>query len=386
MNKTYKLYGFLFIILMLILLIFQSTKKENIDWRKNLDPNEKSPFGLFVFNKELSQLFGDTIIRSSESAYQYFQNKKFKPQNILLVNLPTDNESEKTLLNQVRQGSDLMMILHQPYGFALDSIEIGTLNTLNYETKNTLHLTDTLLKKDSLVLDKLPTKTGFYYINKKAQILGYTEAKPKEVGANFLRLKYGKGNIYVHTEPLFITNYYLLKPGNQKYAEDVFSYLPKRETLWLMESSTFQSGSLLRFILQNPALKYAWWIVLFGLIIFVFFNAKRKQRIVPIVEPLKNKSVEFVKSIGNLYLQEGDFHDMMAKKAQYFLYNIRLKYLLDTKNLDEDFATQLQHKTGKSKESIDEAISLLKKANDPYANVMKEDLVRMNHVLDKILQ
>jgi hypothetical protein len=142
----------------------------------------------------------------------------------------------------------------------------------------------------------------------------------------------------------------------------------------------------LRFILSNPALKYAWWVFLGGLVLFIFFNVKRKQRIVPIIEPLKNTSADFVKSIGNLYMQEGDFHDMMAKKAQYFLNKVRLDLLIDTQNLDEEFAKKLQMKTGKSTEMINEAVILIKKAQDPYASVMKEDLARMNSLLDEILK
>ncbi|HEX7870203.1 MAG TPA: hypothetical protein VF455_08815, partial [Chryseobacterium sp.] len=113
---------------------------------------------------------------------------------------------------------------------------------------------------------------------------------------------------------------------------------------------------------------------------------KRKQRIVPVIEPLKNTSADFVKSIGNLYLQEGDFHDMMSKKAQYFLNKVRLDLLIDTQNLDEEFSKKLQLKTGKSAELVNEAISLIKKAQDPYAGVMKEDLGRMNKLLDDILK
>jgi hypothetical protein len=82
---------------------------------------------------------------------------------------------------------------------------------------------------------------------------------------------------------------------------------------------------------------------------------------VPITEPLRNTSLDFVKSIGNLYLQEGDFHDMMSKKAQYFLNKVRMDLLIDTQNLDEDFAKKLQLKTGKPMEMINEAINLIKK-------------------------
>lgn len=139
-------------------------------------------------------------------------------------------------------------------------------------------------------------------------------------------------------------------------------------------------------ILANDALRYSWWLLLAGLLLFVIFNAKRKQRIVPVIEPLKNKSAEFVKSVGNLYLQEGDFHDMMAKKAQYFLNKVRMELMIETQILDETFAKKLHVKTGTSLEKINEAISLIKKAQNPYAAVMKEDLIRMNKILDEILK
>ena len=48
-------------------------------------------------------------------------------------------------------------------------------------------------------------------------------------------------------------------------------------------------------------------------LLFIIFHAKRKQRIVPVIEPLQNSSAEFVKTIGNLYLQEGNFKDMANK-------------------------------------------------------------------------
>lgn len=145
------------------------------------------------------------------------------------------------------------------------------------------------------------------------------------------------------------------------------------------------STSPMRFILSKPALKYAWWLFLFGIFLFIFFNIKRKQRIVPIIEPKKNKSVEFVKSIGNLYLNEGDFRDMMTKKAQYFLHKVRMELLVDTQHLDDKFIKMLHLKTGKSIEKIEEAVVFIKKAQDPYAFVTKEDLIKMNTLLDEIM-
>jgi hypothetical protein len=302
----------------------------------------------------------------------------------LVIEHEVDGESWNKILDQVSNGSDAMLIVNEIPKEISDSIGYYD-SQISFEDENVLKLTDTNYQNDFIKLDKFPSGKGFTFIKPGVEVLGKTVEKNNSDQANFIKVKFGKGNIYVHCEPLFITNYYLLKRGSLKYGQDVFSYLDDKETLWFVESNSKESQFFLRFILSNPALKYAWWVLLGGLVLFIFFNAKRKQRIVPIIDPLKNTSVDFVKSIGNLYLQEGDFHDMMAKKAQYFLNKVRMDLLIDTQNLDEEFAKKLQLKTGKPIEMINEAINLIKKAQDPYAQVMKEDLAKMNKLLDGII-
>ncbi|MBW8524638.1 hypothetical protein K0U91_04325 [Chryseobacterium chendengshani] len=385
MNKTFKIYALIFIIIMVILALLEVNKKEVVDWRKNFDVNEKSPFGLFVFNQEVKDLFKNNLKKIDVTAYDYYNQNKKDAHNILVIESDIDIQSWKKILDEVYKGSDAMLIMSKMPKEISDSIGFYD-SQISFEDNNVLKLTDKKYHNDFIKLDKFPSGRGFSYIKPGVQALGKTVEAENTDQANFIKANFGKGKIYIHCEPLFLTNYYLLKSGNTKYAQDVFSYLDDRETLWFVESNTKESRFFMRFILGNPALKYAWWLLLGGLILFIFFNAKRKQRIVPILEPLKNTSVDFVKSIGNLYLQEGDFHDMMAKKAQYFLNRVRLDLLIDTQNLDEEFAKKLQLKTGKNIETINEAVVLIKEAQDPYASVMKEDLARMNKLLDDILK
>ncbi|QIY91253.1 DUF4350 domain-containing protein [Chryseobacterium gallinarum] len=384
MNKTFKIYAVIFIVMMLILALLEVNKKETTDWRKNFDPNEKSPFGLFVFSNEAKDLFKNKLKEIEQTPYEYYNQKK-GAHNIIVIEHDIDRESWKKILEQVSAGSDAMLMVSNIPKEISDSIGFYD-SDISFEEENVLKLTDKKYQNDFIQLDKFPSGRGFSYIKPQAEILGKTMEKKNTDQANFIKVQFGKGTIYAHSEPLFLTNYYLLKPGNVKYAQDVFSYLPDRETLWFVESKSKVSRFFMRFVLSNPALKYAWWTFLGGLILFIFFNAKRKQRIVPVIEPLRNTSVDFVKSIGNLYLQEGDFHDMMAKKAQYFLNKVRMDLLIDTQNIDEEFAKKLQMKTGKSIEKINEAISLIKRAQDPYASVMKEDLEKINKLLDEILK
>ncbi|MGG5208821.1 DUF4350 domain-containing protein [Chryseobacterium sp. MIQD13] len=385
MKKTFKIYAVIFIVVMLILALLEVNKKETTDWRKNFSINEKSPFGLFVFNNEAKDLFKNNLKKPEQTPYDYYSQRKKEPHNIIIIEKDLDKQSWKKILEQVSNGSDAMILVSRTPKDISDTIGYHS-SDISFAEENVLKLTDKQYQNDFIKLDKFPSGRGFSYIKPEVEVLGKTVEKDNTDQANFIKTSFGKGTIFVHSEPLFLTNYYLLKPGNLKYAQDVFSYLQDRETIWFVENDTKVSRFFMRFVLSNPALKYAWWVFLGGLVLFIFFNAKRKQRIVPILEPLRNTSVDFVKSIGNLYLQEGNFHDMMAKKAQYFLNKIRMDLLIDTQNLDAEFANKLHLKTGKPIEMIEEAIMLIRKGQDPYASVMKEDLVRMNKLLDEILK
>lgn len=385
MSKTFKIYSILFLIIAILLAILQLNKKEITDWRKNFDTAEKSPFGLYVFNKEINKLLNNQVSKSNKSPYAFYsENPKIAAHNILIINQDLNKTTVDKILAQVNDGSDALIFSEDFPKYFQSQLQFLTTN-VNDGDKNILKLTDVKYKNDSLIIDKFPSRNGFYYLEQSHGILGKSDYYKSELTANFIKINLGKGHIYLHLEPLILTNYYLLKPANKKYIEDVFSYLPNRKTIWFIEVESSKSASPLSFILANPPLKYAWYLLLFGLLLFVIFNIKRKQRIIPFIEPLKNTSVEFVKSIGNLYLQEGDFHDMMAKKSQYFLHRVRLELMIETKELNENFAQKLHLKTGKNLDKINEALVLIKKSEDPYSSVVKEDLLALNRILDEIL-
>lgn len=366
--------------------LFQVNKKPILDWRKNFDIEKKTPFGLFVFDQEAPKLLDNKLEKIFVSPYKYYTDHPKQDQhNIIFIEKNWDSQSWIKLLDQVKNGSNALIFSTQLPQQVEDSLKFR-LSDNNFEDTYYLQLTDVKFQKDKILLNRLPDNRAFSYIDKDHQILGYLKTKPdKKPEANFIKINYGKGKVYLHTEPLLTTNYYLLR-ANTNYLEDVFSYLPNQKTYWFIEKEKKVSGSPMRFILDNPPLRYAWYLLLAGLLVFVLFNIKRKQRIVPIKEPLKNTSLDFIKSIGNLYLQEGDFHDMMAKKAQYFLNKVRMDLLIDTSKLDDDFVKKLHLKTGKNLDKIKEAIVLIKKAQDPYANVLHEDLAKMNKILDDILK
>jgi hypothetical protein len=115
------------------------------------------------------------------------------------------------------------------------------------------------------------------------------------------------------------------------------------------------------------------------------FNAKRKQRIVPILQPLSNLTIDFTKTIGNLYYQEGDHKNIIDKKIIYFLERIRTEYLIDTTKLDDEFVKKLHHKTGKDEKDIQELVLLINEYRNSYHGNIEADLIRINNAIEKIL-
>ena len=82
------------------------------------------------------------------------------------------------------------------------------------------------------------------------------------------------------------------------------------------KEGTYASDSPLRFIFSQPSLKWAWLLALFFIITFMLFNAKRRQRAIKIITPLRNTTVQFTKTVANLYYESKDHTNIIDKKMK----------------------------------------------------------------------
>ncbi len=115
----------------------------------------------------------------------------------------------------------------------------------------------------------------------------------------------------------------------------------------------------LSVIKQNPPLLWAFWIAVGGLLLFILFNIKRKQRIIPVVKPNVNTTVTFTETVGRLYLQKKDNRHIAEKMITYFYEHIRNKYFISTANINDEFMNSLSGKSGVSKDKTLELFSLI---------------------------
>jgi len=55
----------------------------------------------------------------------------------------------------------------------------------------------------------------------------------------------------------------------------------------------------LKYILSQESLKWAYYILIVSIIVYIIFQGKRKQRVIPLIPPLKNTTLEFVRIIAS---------------------------------------------------------------------------------------
>ncbi|MDL2141884.1 DUF4350 domain-containing protein [Flavobacterium tructae] len=402
MNKTLKIYIAVLVLILTLILIADREQPKPIDWTPTYSVNDKIPFGLYVFNNEINDFFKNhTVERISDlTPYEYLtskydndslvENYKIKGTFLNISESNTiDKESVNELLYFVSRGNNAFLSMKDFPQYLLDSLKIEVNADYLNSGNTTVWLANSQLKDKKYKF----VQTLEDYFSKidtaKTTVLGYqlSSVKKAKKHVNFIKIPYYQGHFYLHTQPVAFTNYNLLKANHYQYAENVLSCLPEGDIFWYTKGQNSEriSESPLRYILSQPGLKWAWYFFLFGMLIFIIFNAKRKQRIVPILKPLPNLTVDFTKTIGNLYYQEGDHTNIIDKKIIYFLEKIRNEYLIDTTKLDDHFIQKLHHKTGKNVTDIQELVFLINEHRKSYHGSLEEDLIRINNAIEKIL-
>ncbi len=224
------------------------------------------------------------------------------------------------------------------------------------------------------------------YNENKTVVLGTTKIDGEKV-PNFIKVYHGKGAFYLHTNPIVFTNYYLLN-GKEGYAANLLSYLSKDTVLWdkhikrSLYDSEKKKPSIFKFFLQHATLTWFLIVAFVGLLLFMLFNARRKQRAIPVIEPEKNTTVAFTQTIANLYLSEANHKNLVDKKITFFLEKVRTKYLINTSNLNSTFIEKLAAKSGNSLQNtkylVNTIITLHKKAE-----CSEEELISLHKMIEK---
>jgi hypothetical protein len=314
------------------------------------------------------------MFQSQFSSYHIYNHKKgFKDvaadiegsRNLYFIiadEFYVDKEEVEQMLNYVSEGNQLFVASSSIGQLLLDTLNLDVWNAFNDISVFTASVNPYRMKPtyvsmaDSLMHGK--GKYGFFYYSmndyfKKvdsagATVLGYGDnGKP-----DFITLPYGNGRIFLHLHPEVFSNYFLLKEKNSEYFEQLMSYMnTNRKSVYWSDYYRLgiypeESFSSLRVFMKHKPLRWAFLIAIFSLLAYLLLALIRRQRAIPLLVPNTNSSISFVETIGRLYLQRKDHHNIVHKMTTYFLEKIRRHYYLNTSSINPEFISSLSRKSG----------------------------------------
>lgn len=254
-----------------------------------------------------------------------------------------------------------------------------TLSTAGYDYKH-----DSLYVGDFTRFDTI--------VDKKERIERIDTFAIKKVPAA-VSVPYGKGEVIFVSSPLLFTNYGMLEGNTFVYIFRLMSYLAdlpvyrteayvKTDAMLVAEQSPF------REFIKRPPLRWALYLALLGVVLFMIFTARRRQRVIPIMSKPANRSLEFIQLIGTLYYQRKDHVDLVRKKFKLFAEELRKTAGVDISevNTDDSEYLLLAEKTGMNCDRLKKVIRQIRLALHSEGNISVEEMRSLIDAMDTIVR
>lgn len=415
-NKNIAIIGGL-IALAVVVIYFFGLKKQNqtviTSWYETYSPDDKGPYGTYMMKELLDTVgfFGEFI----EIDNQLTEGLKDDPdQNDIYFFIGTENfmsdNSCEELLDFVYEGNTAFISAKKIPYILLDEMFDNPFNA--YKSVNDSVQTFQFTHP-KLIAKKFPFK--YIYKNKATQhswayfkddnfemqdngeLSTHILGKSDQNKINFISVNYGGGIIFLHTSPYLFTNISMFKKEGFKYAETLLKHIPPGRMQWdkyhLRKHSNFNNNnsstgdgdmdrrSPLEFILNHPALTWAFVILLITALLYMLFKSKRMQNIVKPAELKENTSLKYVQTVSSLYLQEKKHGKLIALKEKTFMNFIAEHYYLSTHQPNDKFIEKVAMKSQVDKDKIKEIFNLFNKLKGKN-EVLDEVLIQLHHKIE----
>lgn len=349
-----------------IIALLAAFMPRQLNWNPSFSKMHSYPYGAEAIYENVKDLFDDEQPDVFDGPlYNMLKDTMIERSNYVFVNTDfyIDSLDQSALFDFVAKGNNAF-ISAQNFSYELtDSLGLEVNTKFNdFPSLDELNQSSTSMNlvSDGGILDSsftFKSQWSFNHFEERDSVdvdvlgLGIQDSQ-----VNFIKVKYGNGYFFLHTFPFAFTNYYLMKEGNQSYIADAFSRLPKDfDFIWDEHYKPLKSSvqkSPLSVLLRYPAFRWVYWISIIGIILFMIFYAKRRQRPIPIINPPKNESLNFINTLGSLYFNKGSHKDLSAKKISVFKDHLSQKYFMKDLEFTPLEAEKLARKSGRKEELV----------------------------------
>jgi len=336
-----------------LLMVVEATRKKPIDWRYSFSGNDKIPYGSYVFRDVLKHTYPEKKFTDYDGGLFMYTKYNERPEKSAFIfitkNFALDKLDLQQLLSFANDGNDIFISAEEFSKNITDSLNFTTIydwkHPIDSSTITRLNFTNPSLKRDSgyAISASLAEFNIVSFDSLYTTVLGTDDREH----VNLIRIPHGQGNIFINSTPFLFTNYNILY-GNYRYPFAVLSYLRGNAFVWdeFYKPNKREVSSPLRYILTQPALKAAYYLMIMTILLYLIFRGKRKQRIIPVIEPPRNMSLEFAHTLGQLYFNNGNNRDIALKKYSHFCEHLRTKFYVKNVSEEPEFCKQLSEHSG----------------------------------------
>jgi len=382
--RSFKIYFALGLILILAYLLAQYNKPVPTNWDPTYLSTDKIPYGTYILHHRIKDIIPNATVKQTQLAvYNTLKNNRYNQSAYIIVaqNVNFEKYEFEQIKKYIQAGNDVFIASYD-FGKLEKFLNFNTASTIS-RNGSALNFTNPNLKTEASYGFERGIGTQYFGTidSKQTVVLGINANQQP----NFIRFNFGKGSLFLIAEPGFYTNFVLLDKYGAEYSAKTLSYLQNRKTVILDEYFSAQkteTTDVLRVFFAHPELKWAYYLTIFSLIIFVLFEIKRKQRIIPIVDPMTNASVEFVNVVGSVYYHERNNQDIAMKKMNYFLEYLRSRYYIKTNEIDANFANLISEKTGIN-EQLAKTLTRYMMNIPAMANLSDHELINLNESIEQ---
>ncbi len=373
------------VLALVLYVVVELVRPKPIDWTPTYAREDKIPFGTYIMYKLLPDIFpGQPVVPIDVTIYETMQNAAaYNGSNYVFVNqrFALDSSDVHALLEYVSDGGRAFI--------SAENIASPLSDSLGFEMDYQFSIQDSILairmitpalsgRENIMQLNNMHMRSFFSSFDTATTIVLGMDQNDK---VNFIKIPYGDGEFYLHSVPKAFTNYAIVH-DDSRYVSGALSYLPVRKTLWdeHYKEGKQENQSLLRYIFSNRSLQWAWRLGIVVVVLFMLFEARRRQRIIPIVQPPANATLDFVTTVGKLYFQHGDLRNIADKKITYFLDYLRTRLNVPTFRLDNQFVELAAGKSGIPEQEIRRTIDIIRLVQSKTAISDRELLMLHEHI------
>jgi len=373
-------------------LVAEFNRPKEVNWTTTLSYQDKIPYGTYILYHEVKQLFNGAELRGTNSTfYDKFHDSTAEKSNYLIIanSVSIGKYDFKEMVKYMQKGNSVFIAAddYSPSGMRPNLLA----DTLKFQL-NEMKLFERKPELLNFTNDKLKRDSGYHfdrgiasrYFESFDTARAVVLCKNRSGHATLLRYPFGKGNLYLCANPQLFTNYALLKGDGAEYAAKALSYLPVRPVIFWdhkQNNDVAEDESPVRVFFSNPSLEWAYYLALFSMVGFILYEMKRRQRIIPIIEPLANSTVDFANVVGRVYYEQRNNTNIAQKKILYFLEHLRTTYYLKTSRLDKEFIEKMSNKTGVDYAFAEELVTHILYITDQ--RVSDHDLIKLNQLIEQ---